>query len=218
MVIFISCEISDKIKNNLSKNFEIRFLPHFELLPEPVSAHADMLIYKLPCGKLLVHEEYYNLNENLFAGFDVIITNEPIGAKYPHDILLNALNLNGVVYGKNNYTSKHIKVDVNLNQGYARCSTCIVNDNAVIASDLNIARTLNAEVLLIRPGNINLRGYGYGFIGGASCNFEDKVYFFGDIKKHPDYEIINNFLKKHKTFPVSLSDEELYDYGSMIII
>jgi len=55
-------------------------------------------------------------------------------------------------------------------QGYAKCSLCIVSENAVITADEGLAYTLcraGLDVLKIIPGCIRLPGYGYGFIGGC---------------------------------------------------
>lgn len=220
---YVSEQISDKIYTALSDYFDdIVKLPKFFRLPEPVSSHADMLLYKLN-GSILMHEKYYDMNHKLFSDVNVTLTDEYISDKYPHDILLNALNLRDIVYGKKDFISRYIKAEtehiVDLRQGYARCSVCVVTESAVITSDHNIARNLtDTDVLFIRSGHIGLYGYDYGFIGGASVTIDDNVLFFGDITAHPDYESILKFCEKHNVQVVSLSDEMLYDYGAMVII
>jgi hypothetical protein len=220
--MYISNKITRKIYDNL-KNYvdEIILLPDFDLLPTPVASHADMLMYKLR-DSLLAHNRYYYENPDLFNGVKITLTNEYISNTYPNDILLNALNLGGTVYCKADCISKYIRADadkiVNLKQGYARCSTCIVSNNAVITADRNIADIVSADVLLIKEGHIKLDGYNYGFIGGASVKVGDNILFFGDISVHPDYEKITEFCGKYGMKAVSLSDEMLYDYGSMVII
>ena len=219
--MYISNKISRKIYDNLKKYVDdIILLPDFERLPKPVASHADMLMYKLR-DSLLVHKEYYDKNSDLFSGVKVTLTDEFIADKYPNDILLNALNLDGNVYCKADYVSRYIRADadniVDLNQGYARCSACIVTDTAIITADRNIADNVK-DVLLIQEGNIKLDGYNYGFIGGASVRIDGKILFFGDISGHPDYKEIMEFCGRHDTEVISLSDEMLYDYGSMVII
>ena len=91
---------------------------------------------------------------------------------------------------------------INVNQGYTRCSTLVINDRAAITSDISIKNALEsngAEVLLISPGNIFLDGFDYGFIGGAGVSFDGKTVFFGNVKKHPDYEKIRGFCKKYNS-------------------
>lgn len=223
---YVSCLISDNIYTKLSEYVNVIKLPAFDSLPNPVSSHADMLVYQYQLNdSLLVHERYYNMNRDLFTDVNVIVTDEFISDVYPHDILLNALNLNGVVYGKVDYISRYIKEEaaeiVDIKQGYARCSVCRVSDTAIITADKNITLNLNvknADVLLINEGFIRLNGYNYGFIGGASVKMGDKMLFFGDINKHPDCEKIVGFCEKYGVDVLSLSDEVLYDYGSMVIL
>ena len=63
---------------------------------------------------------------------------------------------------------------------------------------------------------VKLAGYSYGFIGGASGVVDNKVYFFGDIKKHPDCDAICDAITNEGFIPVSLSDEPLRDLGGII--
>lgn len=220
---YINGNVSNEILNNLSMYVEnITLLPSFSLLPAPVSSHADMLMYKLN-DSLLIHRQYYEMNFNLFKTVDVTLTDEYISNIYPHDILLNCLKLNSTVYCKADYISKYIKSDaekiVNVKQGYARCSTCIINEHAIITADRSIARNvIDTDVLLIKEGYIKLQGYDYGFIGGASINMDGKILFLGDIKRHPDCNNMIKFCEKHNVEVISLSNEMLYDYGSMVII
>ena len=75
-------------------------------------------------------------------------------------------------------------------QGYAKCSLCIVSENAVITADEGLAYTLcraGLDVLKIIPGCIRLPGYGYGFIGGCCGKLDAATMAFaGDPLTHPD--------------------------------
>ena len=84
-----------------------------------------------------------------------------------------------------------------------------------------MAKVLNdngIEVTLIREGHISLPPHEYGFIGGASGVFENKVYFFGDIKTHPDSDIIEEALRRAGLEPISLSSEPLCDLGGIVFL
>ena len=62
---------------------------------------------------------------------------------------------------------------IHVRQGYTRCSTIPVTENAVITYDRGIAgpaETAGLEVLLIEPGYVLLPGYDTGFIGGTCGN------------------------------------------------
>ena len=64
----------------------------------------------------------------------------------------------------------------------------------------------------------NLYEVEYGFIGGAASLFEDKIYFLGDISKHPESEKILSFIEENGKTAVSLSDEQLADLGGIIFL
>jgi hypothetical protein len=97
----------------------------------------------------------------------------------------------------------------------------VVGDNAIITADPSIAKAVKEkgiDVLSVSPLGVRLDGYDYGFIGGASGTDEENVYFCGNIDLHPDSERIKAFCRKHGKNAVSLSDEPLYDYGTLIFI
>jgi len=71
--------------------------------------------------------------------------------------------------------------------------------------------------LLIEKGHIDLFELNYGFIGG--CSFllsNNELAFLGNIKKHPDYDKILNFVKSKNKKLISLSNDKLIDLGSVI--
>ena len=112
---------------------------------------------------------------------------------------------------------------VNINQGYARCSTLVLNEKALITSDLSIEKALKkdgVEVLLISSGNIILDGYDYGFIGGASGKIdENTVVFLGNVTNHPDYRRIENFCENHNiSIKIICKDMPLTDIGGIVKI
>ena len=72
------------------------------------------------------------------------------------------------------------------------------------------------KVSLIRPGFITLPPHEYGFIGGASGVYEKTVYFFGDVRLHPDFDKIKKAIEEEGFDWISLSDEPLADVGGFI--
>jgi len=142
--------------------------------------------------------------------------------------MLNALNIGNIFMHKLNYTDpnlislvKHKKL-LNVNQGYSKCSTAIVSENAVITSDMKIGKILkenNINVLLLPPGDIILPGLDYGFIGGT-CGLLDnnKLAFYGNLNMYKYGDKVLNFLKKHNVKPIFLSKDKLIDRGSIFCI
>ena len=105
-------------------------------------------------------------------------------------------------------------------QGYTRCSVCKINENAIITADKTIADAASShgvDVLTISPGHVTLDGYDYGFIGGASFTYRDKIFFFGRIEDHPDHLKMRDFAEKHSAKLISLSDLPLCDIGGGVI-
>lgn len=192
----------------------------------PEQKHADM-----QC--LRIRDKYFILNEcdrlklSLNA-LDPIVISHKARKNYPENILLNCLFLNNVLYGKTSAISSEVKEYcnknnikiVNVNQGYARCSTLAVNKKAVITADISIANALEnngVEVLKISEGHINLEGFNYGFVGGASGKINNKIIFFGNVKNLPDFEKIETFIKKHgKDIQILCPQMPLTDIGGIV--
>lgn len=180
---------------------------------EPEQYHADMQI-------LCIKNKVITLDDCI----------KKPGKNYPENILLNCLYHNNKLYGKLSATDSSVREycrennieTVNVNQGYTRCSTLVVNDKAVITADKSIEKGMKnngVEVLLISAGNIVLEGFDYGFIGGASFSDNNTIYFFGDITKHPDYNKIKEFTSKHNSIiKILCKTQPLTDIGGAVLI
>jgi len=220
--ILLDCRMPHRIVFEFEKRGLVPILlPPYEKFDTPVSSHPDMLAAPVN-GRLLMHRGYYEEHRELFGKLNIIATDEKTDKKYPSDILLNALEVNGTVYGRDEI-SKYIKEAANrfvkVKQGYARCSVLLLRNGAVTA-DVTLHRALSNDgmnVLKITPGHIALDGYDCGFIGGASAVVGDEVIFFGDITKHPDGERIIKFVSDCGYGTVCASDAPLYDYGGAVI-
>ena len=109
---------------------------------------------------------------------------------------------------------------ISVKQGYTKCSTIVLSDNDFITEDEGIYTTLKSvgkNCLLIEKGFVKLDGYDYGFIGGSSGALGDgRIVFAGCIENHAEYKSISDFCVKYGKTPVSMSDEPLYDVGSII--
>ena len=213
------------------RGFDIIALPPFPRLPAPVASHPDMLIF-FSHGKLITHKDYHSIAKDqldaiaAYTRFELILSSENISDRYPHDTLFNAAEVGEYIFGRANYLSRHIsdmcienKLDlVDVKQGYTKCSTCVVDSNAIITYDDSIsaaAQKRGIQVLKISPGHVRLDGYDTGFIGGASGTYGDKIYFCGNIDCHPDAARIRKFCSEHEKDVVSLSNHELIDVGTI---
>ncbi len=192
------------------------------------SNHPDMHIHHLGGNKIMLYgDDTYLREEFIKKGFEVILAADRKSGQYPKSAALNALRIGNMLLCnlKSIDSNLHIFAEKNgieviaCRQGYARCSTCIVSENAVITSDPSVAKALKGrvEVLEISRGQIKL-GNGYdGFIGGASSMIDKyTLAFFGDITEHSDYINIKSFLSNHSVLPVNLIGGELIDVGTII--
>jgi hypothetical protein len=211
-------EISEILKN---LGYGCVGLKAFECLDAPVAHHPDMLFSRLSDGKMLCDGRYLISNPALNElGIEFLPSAVRLDKKYPFDIAFDALVFGDTVYCKTDSTAPEILQDrntVDVKQGYALCSTLVTNKCAVTA-DGGIYTALcknGVDALKISAGNILLKGYGNGFIGGASCfdACSDTVIFFGNPIYHPDFGAISDFLAKHG-HKISYPDKiPLADYG-----
>ena len=195
-----------------------------------ISYHPDICVVKLNNNNILVAPnvyDYYNTNLTPL-GFNVIKGNSHINNRYPNNVHYNV-----VIFGNNaihnfkytdsvllDYIEKNNMTKINVNQGYCKCSVCIVDENSIITSDEGIYKEVikhNVDCLLIEKGHIDLFELDYGFIGGCSGLIsEDTLAFFGNIEKHPNFKEIEKFVSDRSKKIVSLSKDKLTDLGSLI--
>jgi len=110
---------------------------------------------------------------------------------------------------------------INVPQGYSKCSVMVVDDRSIVTSDRKIheaALECGKDSLLVTAGHIKLPGYSYGFIGGISGSTDEHVLLTGTINRHPDRERIEKFIESKGKETVYLSEEEAVDGGSILII
>ncbi|KGN03543.1 hypothetical protein Z969_00820 [Clostridium novyi A str. 4570] len=228
--LIVDYRISEEEKSSLiNLGYKIIACPPSNKLYYAICGHPDILIHIINKKNIIVHKDTPNDFIQLLKtlGMNVILSKNSLDSKYPKDIILNAVNLSNyfVHYLKNtdevllNEMKKEKKKLINTKQGYTKCSTAIVNDNAIMTSDTTIAKTLkdeNIDVLLLPPGDIELPGLDYGFIGGTCGLIENNTLaFYGDLENYIYGKEVLDFLKKHKVEPVFLRKGKLIDRGSI---
>ena len=196
-----------------------------------IANHADLVMNYSGSGNLFADNSQKNLITELnMLGFDCKIIDETVSGEYPKDCLLNCIFSDEYLICNSDCTSKNVlnfakennKTVLNVKQGYVKCSICPVEKNAVITDDESIYKVLTKnkfDVLLIKKGNVVLKGYDYGFFGGCCGKISEKnIAFLGDIKKHSCYDNIKAFTKNYGIELISLGNKELVDIGSLIPI
>ena len=235
MIAIVDQRVSISMKKALAElGFSVIPLPPFSRLSKPVASHPDMLIFPFE-DRLFVHKSYYKEAKGVIdeivsaSGLSLALAETDISPAYPNDVALNLFCVGKSLIGKivvlpkevlEYARSKGYRV-INTKQGYAKCSSIVLGENAVITADPSIeeaATMAGSEVLRISEGGVLLPPYPYGFLGGASGCTKDTVYFCGDIEKHPDAEKISAFCQKNGYRAVSLSREPLTDMGSILFL
>ncbi len=154
----------------------------------------------------------------------------PRAPAYPDNAAMCAVLLDGFLIHRLDVTDSGILQyararglrEVNVRQGYTKCSCVTVDGESVITSDLGIGRALAAcpgiTVLTVRAGHVSLPGFDTGFIGGASGRVGGEIVFNGDVSRHPDFQKMREFIVSRGLSVRYFPGEELTDIGSIIEI
>lgn len=218
-------DLSNALKSN---NIEVISSEELNELRYNEKYHADMQLCIIN-NKAFIPRNCRELNKSLSSFPYDIVECDCISAEYPNNVSLNVALIGNKLLCKASALDKKLReycilqgIDIiNVNQGYTKCSTLILNDNAIITADTTIQKEASKQgidVLKITQGGILLEGADYGFIGGCSGVIDDTVYFFGDITTHPDSSDIIGFIKKHNMKHVNLLREQLIDIGGFVQI
>ena len=231
----VSCVIAgEKYKSILAPELrkygvELIPMPACGFVRKPLEGHADLCIMHVGENRFVVVKNMKSQLQRIIirlraSGAHVFETEKELGAEYPLDTILNHCVIGSTVIANTKYADS-VVMDffdnrIHVNQGYAKCSVCVVDEESVITSDAGIAGELSAKgynVLQIRPGNVDLPGFDTGFIGGAAFKLaEDIIAFCGSIDAHPDRGAIFDFLSSRRIKPVFLTNRPVFDIGSAI--
>ncbi|HOP62600.1 MAG TPA: hypothetical protein PK358_05090 [Spirochaetota bacterium] len=215
---------------NKLKKFDIEpvRVPATGLVDSPVAGHPDLQVF-LNNGNAFVHPGIdRNFIRKISQFCNVTFGSTKLTRTYPGDIAYNIAVTGDTAFHLKNETDPVIKeyfvtngiTLAHVKQGYTKCSTLIVDDKSIITADKSINETAiknGFASLLITPGYVNLPGYKYGFLGGASGRFRNMIFFTGNIDSHPDRERIYSFINDRGLTVELLSDEPAYDAGSLLI-
>ena len=209
-------------------------LPRHTSLPEAISSHPDSLIFYHE-NTIIAPSEYCECAPYVFTDIRdrhpdirLVFSADELGEKYPLDCKMNAKIHNGNLFAREKSVSEAIKEysqsrgyrTVSVSQGYPACST-LTFGLAAITADPGMHRAFihtGIDSYLIESGGISLPPYEYGFIGGASGVYKDKIYFIGDYNTHPSATVIKEAAEKHGFTPISLTCGPLTDLGGLIFL
>ena len=226
--------VSEKAEMRLlSLGFLTLRMPVLNTLSPDICSHPDTLIFN--CGNFVLSSADYCENAaHIFSALreecpdlKISLSADAPSAGYPKNTVFNAICFKNRLFCKTDSISKSVleyaenagMSVVHTRQGYPRCTTLKLNEEAAITADCGMARTLTENgirVCKIREGHISLPTRDYGFIGGAAGVFESSVYFLGAVENHPDFELIRDAIRREGMDYLSLSDEELFDGGGIL--
>lgn len=196
-------------------------------LDSEISFHADVNVFNLGSGNVLVNREIGELDVHL-PFLKLIPIKDNISSPYPMDVKLNALFLGDKIICNTKYIAKEIldfadcykyKI-IHTNQGYTKCSVCVIKNNAVITEDdglANLLKNYQIDVLKVSKDEVYLSDKHMGFLGGASAKVsDDTIYFSGNLEKHRNFNEILSFLDEFNVKPEFNSNRPLRDFGGII--
>ncbi len=208
--------------------YDVAYVPKCNYLSPAVASHPDMLFSVIGERALLTDYNYFEDNRSFFEalsqkGVKISFSEKRLSEKYPLDVLFDAIKSEKLLVGNLKHTAPELFSEdakqENVRQGYALCSTLLMK-SAAVSADAGICKALGENgynVLRIAEGDIELKGYGHGFIGGASAVLEDikAVVFFGNIDAHKDGDRIVSFCKDNGYTVYCEKSLPLTDYGGV---
>ena len=207
--VYISHLADNRIKAYLeSMGFELELVFPMAEIDEAISCHPD--IYMCHLGKSIYLGDPSKLTHD-YPGH-AIYNGCSTGKYFIHNLkitddkLLEEVKASGLI-------------PIHVAQGYAKCSCIVVDENSIITADRGIAKAATSaglDVLVIKPGQVVLDGYPYGFIGGTSGKVENTILFNGDISSHSDYLAIKDFIESRNLKLKYFEDYPLTDIGSIL--
>ena len=228
LVDYRICAESEKTLANMG----IKVLKTAKLnsLYESVNGHPDMQIHHIYDNIFVCENTLTQYYKNLLPDAIIVSGNTRLMSNYPYDIAYNGAKIGNYFFHYLNYTDSKIieyyKTNgeklINVKQGYTKCSVAVINENAIITSDIKIAqnaRNVGIDALFYENDQIILKGQNCGFFGGI-CGKIDKntLVMNGNIDKLRNSKSLLKFCQKYEVTIKSLNNKIPEDIGSILPI
>jgi hypothetical protein len=226
MLIIIDHKIPSQAKDKLSAYGQVLELKTAGITYDAISGHPDIFLCRTPAGLIAAPNTPPAILEKLKAkGVAFRLGENDVGIQYPRSAIYNAVVTgNHYIHNKDItdpaiFASLEDQEQINVRQGYTRCSLLPLKDGHFISSDIGIHQTLKKngmDVLLVDPAGIVIHDLKHGFIGGACGVHEDKVFIIGSLKHFGDGKLVRSYIKNLGYQIIELYDGPLYDGGSIM--
>lgn len=224
MKFIVNKTTSNKIRNTLSNIGEIYDGTVADIKDKSVSTHPDIQIHFVDNKTAFCAPELYDYYKRVLPGnVKLYKGGKPLGFTYPDDCAYNIARIgNNIICNPEISDFKVLDYYKNIGyniiavrQGYAKCNICQLSDDLILTEDKGILHSVTKcgriNAVYMPVGSVSLSGFNYGFIGGASGFTNDTLLLCGKATKE-----LADILKKNNIKYTELSDEPLYDYGSII--
>lgn len=221
-IVYMSHDANPLLQKYIrDKGHQTCLIPDIPVVYPEVSAHADLYMCKLGA---LPSSPVHSIGSL-----------EELGFKYPNNIKYNGVCMGDYFIHTLKYTAPSLLEEIsrlnynliNTNQGYTKCNMVLVSNNSAITSDIGIYNSIQnffmqnkhlkpLNLLLINKGHVLLKGFSYGFLGGASGRIGNEIVFNGNLEAHPDFHSIFQFIKDQGLTIKYFEEYPLEDIGSII--
>lgn len=227
--VIIGADYNDEIYRKLEKLcIEPIFTTKSTNVRQGIQNHADLTFCPLSTERFLLSKEQTDISAELIKlGYNTEFIDEDLQADYPNDVFLNCVVIGKHIFYNPKTVSQKIRdfikksdlIEVAVRQGYTKCSIAPVSDDTFITDDISIGyrgAEFGFDVLIINKGDIKLRNFNYGFIGGATGKIsENKMLLTGCAENLSDGDKIKKFLFKKDIELIELTDSIVEDIGSI---
>lgn len=228
MQIIIDHRLPDAAKKTLTQFGEVINFETSGITVGPLSGHPDIFLCQTEKTLVVspdIPEEFKIIlkakNLNYVYGFKKVGMDYPFCAHYNAVVtkkyLIHNLNITDEIILKSAAGLKNI----NVRQGFTRCSLVMLGEENFITSDHGIFKTLHnqgMQGLLVSAHDVILQGYAHGLFGGACGVSENKLFICGALKHFCDGEKIKCFTESINYQVVELYDGPLIDGGGIFFV
>lgn len=200
------------------------------LVSNMIAQHPDMQIHPLRRDLAIVSPACYEFyRKQLPDSIELIMGEKDVTGTYPSDCAYNVARFHQFVFCNTKYTSRKL-LDyyrgenmqiIHINQGYAKCNMAFLGEDCIITEDAGIHKTIIVNKLpmhsiLVNQGEISLKGFPYGFIGGACGGDETQLFWYGNPEFCSYYPVLKKEAEKRRVEIIALEEKPPEDLGGII--